>query len=170
MINKNYYQLLIKIFHAMQHNKFHIKTTHHKKIIQILNILTDSGVIISYYQIDQTYYFYSSERYKFIFYKNLTFKNFLLWYQLSNEQRFNFGTIYIYIQHNKLSLIPHNNSKLLVKIIRLLVFKLKNATTYIFKNGLEDWMVLFFYADFFNYIWIPILYTYYIIMFVIMFG
>jgi hypothetical protein len=47
---------------------------------------------------------------------------------------------------------------------------LKNATTYIFKNGLEDWMVLFFYADFFNYIWIPILYSYYLIMLLIMFG
>ena len=170
MINHEYYRLIIKIFHAMQHNKTCVQTHHHKKIKNILNILLDTGVILSYHSNRNLYYILFKNKYKFMLSRPISVQNHKIWYQLQHEQKNNFGTIYIYYDGKQLTLKSQNQTYLILKIIRLLVFKLKNSTTYIFKNGLEDWMVLFFYADFFNYIWIPVLYTYYLLLLMVMFG
>jgi hypothetical protein len=152
VIKQNYYKLFIKVFHAMQHRKRCITTKQHTQIRKVLNILLDNGVILSYYQNQDKYFLFFKNKFKFIILKPFSIEQSQSWHQLKNEQKNNFGTIYIYIYQNHLTTYPNNTARLLLKIIRLLVFKLKNATTYIFKNGLEDWMVLFFYADFFNYI------------------
>jgi len=170
MIDKEYYRLFIKIYHAFQHEQAVVKTLSHQKMINTLNVLADAGVIFAFSQVKNNFFIIYRCNYKFIFYRPLRNKFYKNWYQFQNEYKNNFGTIYIYSENKKLTLTSTAKSSLILKLIRFLVFKLKNATTYIFKNGLEDWMVLFFYADFFNYLWLGIIYAYYAFFLLILFG
>ncbi len=71
MIDKEYYRLFIKIYHAFQHEQAVVKTLSHQKMINTLNVLADAGVIFAFSQVKNNFFIIYRCNYKFIFYRPL---------------------------------------------------------------------------------------------------